>query len=120
MPKKATVVTQADIDAASPRTEQRRAVIYTLMVSGLTDRVKIAHAIYALQQHQVARHLMHIDAESGTISVARLFTIWQGDATEKVWQRAIKDAVPNCLIDVQDWSHAPGYPQGEIGDRTDG
>lgn len=120
MPKKATVVTQADIDVASPRTEQRRTVVYTIMVSGLTDRVKLDRAIDTLQAHQVARHLMHVNVEQGTISVPRLFTLWQGSAIEKVWQQAIKDAVPNCLIDVKDWEPAPGYPIGEMGETTNG
>lgn len=120
MPKKATVVTQADIDAAGPRTEQRRRVVYTIMVTGLTDRVKLDRAIDTLQAHQVARHLMHISYGTGTISVPRLFTLWQGDTDEKAWQQAIKDAVPNCLIDVKDWEPAPGYPQGEMGETTNG
>lgn len=129
MPKKAITVTQADIDAAGPRTEQRRRVVYTIMVTGITDQVKLTHAIDTLQKHQVASHLMKITPISkdgkgniithGTISVPRLFTLWQGDAAEKAWQQAIKDAVLNCLIDVRDWEPAPGYPQGEIGVATD-
>lgn len=121
MSKKATVVTQADIDAAGPRTEQRRRVIYTIMVTGLTDRVKLDKAQTALEQHQVSPRLMHISADNGTISVPRILTLWQGDVTEKAWQQAIKEAAPGTvLIDVKDWEPAPGYPTGEIGDQNDG
>ena len=117
--KKVTEVTQADLDAASPKSSEKRLVLYTIMVTGLTDRIKIEHARNALHARQVPIGRMIIDAEAGVLTVSRLQTFWQGDEIESAWQRSIKDAVPNCLIDVADWTHAPGYPKGEIGVATD-
>lgn len=117
--KKVTEVTQADIEAASPKKETRREVVYTIMVTGLDDRVKIEAARRELEARQVMRQLIQVDEAGGTIAVPRLFTLWQGDVLERAWQQSIKAAVPNCLIDVKDWSYAPGYPQGEIGEATE-
>ena len=124
MPKaKRTIVTQSDIDAASPRQPERREVIYSMMVSGLTDNVQIDHARRALEAHQVSASLIHIYPatidHAGHISVPRLFTLWQGDDLERLWQAAIKTALPSAIIDVADWTPAPGYPIGEIGEPTD-
>jgi hypothetical protein len=117
MPKaKRTIVTQDDIDEASPQRSERREVIYSILVTGLDDLVKLDSARRALEAHQVSAHLIHIN--DSTISVPRLFTLWQGDALEQLWQEAIKAAVPSAIIDVADWTPAPGYPQGEIGVPT--
>ena len=116
--KKVTEVTKADIEAASPKKTDRREVVYTIMVPGLTTRAAVEGARTALQKHQVARHLIHVNGD--VISVPRLFTLWQGDALEKAWQEAIKAAVPGAIIDVADWTPAPGYPIGNAGVASDG
>lgn len=108
-------VTQQDIDAAGNVAPHGRMVVYTIVVPGCDDLVEIERARRMLKQHGVREGLVHINVEHGIVSVPRLFTLWQGDAEEQAWQRAIQSAIPGCLIDVRDWEMAPGYPQGDIG-----
>jgi len=92
-----------------------REVVYTIIVPNCTDTVLIERARRELRQHGIREALIHINAEAGTVSVPRLCTLWQGDAAERAWQQAIQNAIPGALIDVADWTPAPGYPMGEIG-----
>ena len=60
------------------------------------------------------------DVERGIVSVPRLFTLWQGDEAEQAWQRSIQEALPGALIDVANWTPAADYPQGDMGEPTNG
>ncbi len=54
----------------------------------------------------------------GLIEVPRLFTAWRGDDSEQAWQERmtaeVKEHGTSIAIDVQPWSHAPGYPKGDV------
>lgn len=111
--KKATDQPAPDVP---PMPLRGREVVYTIVVSQCDDRVKIEAARRNLRERGIRESLIHIDAERGVVSVPRLFTLWQGDEAEQAWQRSIQNAIPHCLIDVADWTPAPGYPIGEIGE----
>lgn len=87
-------------------------VVYSLIVPGLEGAVKLNHAHTELGNHGVPVHLRRVDGT--TISVPRLYTRWRGDDEEAAWQTAIKTALPSAIIDVQPWSHVPGYPKGDL------
>ena len=118
MPKKKPIdqIEQSAPDVP-PMPQRGREVVYTIVVPNCDDRVKIGHARRTL----IARHIPErkIRVEGGNVvSVPRFVTIWQGDEAEQAWQRSIQNAIPGALIDVQDWTPAPGYPQGEIGEKN--
>lgn len=87
-------------------------IVYSLIVPNLTSAVDRDNAQRELDNHGVPANLRKTD--STTISVPRLYTRWRGDTEEQTWQQTIKAALPSAIIDVQPWSHAPGYPKGEI------
>jgi len=96
-----------------------REVVYTIVVPGCTDTVLIERARRELVARQVHDSLIHIDTDRGVVSVPRLFTLWQGDEAEQAWQHAIQTAIPGALIDVADWTPAPGFPKGELGETEE-
>jgi hypothetical protein len=114
MPKKKPVDPPSAPDVP-PMPARGREVVYTIVVTGCDNLVKIERARRELTARSVSASLIHIDAAAGIISVPRLHTLWQGDEAEQAWQQSIQAALPGCLIDVQDWTPAPGYPQGELG-----
>ena len=91
-------------------------VLYSIIVPGLTDQVAIETARRTLVSNNCPVGLVHIGDNS--VSVPRLYTLWRGENAEQIWQAQIKTALPTALIDVQPWSHVPGYPQGEMGEVT--
>ncbi len=101
-----------------PMPQRGREVIYTIVVPGCNDTVAIERARRELVSRQVRPALIRIDVERGVVSVPRLFTLWQGDDLERVWQQSIQKALPGALIDVADWT--PGYPQSDMGEPTNG
>lgn len=115
MPKKKPVDTDQGVPDVPSMPARGREVVYTIIVPNCDDTVKIERARRELIARQVSASLIHIDADTGVVSVPRLFTLWQGDEAERVWQQAIQTAIPGCLIDVSDWSYAPGFPKGDLG-----
>jgi hypothetical protein len=96
-------------------------VVYTIAISGIKNAVN-QKSITDLLPNHTGSAKMHITPATksapGAISIPRLFTQWRGDGAEEVWQTNLMDAVKghgaSIAIDVQPWSHAPGYPQGEL------
>ncbi len=129
MAKKKPVDTNEHYDVP-PMPARGREVVYSIVVPNCDDMVKIEHARRELIARQVPAHLIRVyppvvddDGKlitTGRVEVPRLFTIWQGDAEERLWQQSIQNALPSALIDVADWTPAPGYPQGEVGEATNG
>lgn len=113
-----------------PMPQRGREVIYTIVVPNCTDLVATSRAERELTARSIPGRKMHIyppvfnDKKElvtpGRVEVPRLVVVWQGDEAERLWQRSIQEALPGALIDVADWTPAPGYPQGEIGEPTDG
>ena len=127
MPKKKPVDPSEHYDVP-PMPARGREVVYTIVVPNCDDMVKIEHARRTLISRAVRPGLIHVYPpvvnDKGAlitlarVEVPRLFTLWQGDEAEQMWQRSIQNALPGVLIDVADWSLAPGYPHGEIGEKT--
>lgn len=82
-------------------------VVYTIAISGIKGLV--AQGNMAITPAT--------KTAPGMISIPRLCTQWRGDDEEKSWQenvmRVVKEQGASIAIDVQPWSHAPGYPQGD-------
>lgn len=93
-----------------------REVVYSILVPNLLNTVAIETARKAIIEAGCSIGLIHIGQDS--VSVPRLYTFWRGDETEQLWQSQIKAALPTAIIDVRDWTPAPGYPQGEMGEPT--
>jgi hypothetical protein len=90
-------------------------VLYRIQISGIK---KVDLSIVMTKLH-ISEHQMIVTAD--TILIPRLNTRWRGDAAEHAWQAELRKAVGSMgtvTIDVQSWSHAPGYPQGEIGEPS--
>lgn len=111
-----------ETEAHIPEMPQHKEVLYTILVPDCNDQVQVESAKRALSQHQISEALIFVHPAStddegkfwpGHVSVPRLFTLWQGDEKEAEWQKAIKAALPGTLIDVADWTPAPGYPIGD-------
>ena len=115
--KKPADIVAADIPDV-PSSAAQRWVIYTIVVPNCADNVAIERARRSLNELKVPAHLIYISGT--TVSVPRLMTIWQGDQAEQTWQQSIKAALTGALIDVADWTHAIGYPQGDIGEVKNG
>ena len=120
MPRKKTDPANMPPPDVPPMPKRGKEVLYSIVVPGCDDAVKIEHARRELHERHVPRSLIHIDAAAGVVNVPRLFTLWRGDEVEQAWQQSIQKALPGALIDVADWTPAPGYPQGEIGEPTIG
>jgi len=97
-----------------PALPKIREVIYTIVVPGCDDRVKIERARRVLKDLHVREAQIHIDAENGIVSCPRLYCFWRSEAVENEWQRKIKEQLPSAIIDVADWTPAPGYPKGDL------
>ena len=89
-----------------------REVIYSILVPNLKGSVAIEAARKAIESAGCSVGLIHVGENS--VSVPRLYTFWRGDESERVWQAQIKAALPTAIVDVQDWTPAPGYPQGTL------
>ena len=89
-------------------------VIYTLSITGIT-KLADQDAIVSRLPNLIGAGKMQI--APGLIEIPRLYTRWRGDASEQAWQESVmgvaKEHGASCAIDVQPWSHAPGYPQGD-------
>lgn len=103
-------------------------VVYTIEIIGFTDPHTARTISDCLSRRQVPSHYHRIvlpiasaDPEPGAVLVPRLFTRWRGDLEEETWQESLKTAKPleglEVAISVAPWSPAPGYPQGEIGEK---
>lgn len=95
-------------------------VVYTISITGITKLADQNAIVTALPNHIGGGKMAIIPVTQtapGLIEVPRLFTTWRGDASEQAWQQSVMKAVmehgASCAIDVQPWSHAPGYPQGD-------
>jgi len=93
-------------------------VLYTIAISNMTNTtmrvISNAIGLSPLQQITPADK----DERNGVICIPRLLTKWRGDDAEQAWQDELRKKVGSegiITIDVQPWSHAPGYPQGDIG-----
>lgn len=86
-------------------------VIYSICITGL-DSVTLPVVKTKLN---ISERLMQCTGDS--ITVPRYFTYWRGDAGEEYYQDRLKALVGDhghLTLDVQPWSHAPGYPKGEL------
>jgi len=85
-------------------------VIYAITVTGIAD----------IDMPIVAQKLGHESKQvqsPGTITIARLYTRWRGDAAELAWQNELRMTIGDArtvIFDVQPWSHALGYPMGDM------
>lgn len=96
-------------------------VIYAIAITGIEDTVKQKSITDELPKHIGAGKMRITPAAPnapGRIEVPRLFTAWRGDAHEQAWQsnlmEAIKSHGASIAIDVQPWTPAVGYPQGDL------
>lgn len=105
-------------------------VIYTIAISHIADNQTIRLISDRLKnrevlgQYQRIRPAIEETNEPGAIFVPRLFTRWRGEGVEEAWQENVKAActhppTTDCTItiSVEPWSHAPGYPQGELEEK---
>lgn len=87
--------------------------LYSITASGreatITNILKDAGVpVSTIQKHDKA------------LTVPRMTTYWRGDAEEKSWQEAIRknvheaDPSASIIIEANEWSLAPGYPQGDV------
>lgn len=104
-------------------------VIYTIEITGIKSQADLDAIAKDLPHHIGAGKMVILPVTKtapGLIKVPRLFTSWRGDAPEQAWQQSVMEAVKgaaskgaaskgaSCAIDVQTWTPAPGYPQGDI------
>ena len=86
-------------------------VLYRLQISGI-DKSDIA---IVAGQLGISQSQMILGTD--TIIIPRLNTIWRGNDVEQAWQDELRKSVGDkgtVLFDVQPWSHADGYPKGEV------
>ena len=96
-------------------------VIYTISISGVKNLVN-QEAIVRELPKLIGSGKMNVTPATpktpGMIDVPRLFTSWRGDASEQAWQQSVmeiaKEHGASIAIDVQPWSHATGYPKGDL------
>mgnify|MGYP001583865181 CR=1 FL=1 len=96
-------------------------VIYTISITGIRTMVNQKAITDELPKHIGAAKTLitpAMNATPGTITIPRLFTAWRGNSAEQTWQASLMEAVKahnaSVAIDVQPWSHAPGYPKGDL------
>ena len=96
-------------------------VIYTISITGITKLADQDAIVKALPSYIGAGKMAILPVTKtapGLINVPRFFTAWRGDESEKHWQERITDAVKehgaSIAIDVQPWTPAEGYPQGDL------
>ena len=100
--------------------KQNDEVIYSISISGI-NKLDDQSAIVKELPTYIGAGKMQVTpvmkSTPGTVTIPRLFTSWRGDTEEQAWQSRLIEAVKgfgaSIAIDVQAWSHAPGYPQGD-------
>ncbi len=96
-------------------------VIYTISITGIKG-LAAQNAIMQFLPHHIGSSKVQIAPATGktpgTITIPRLFTRWREDYQETAWQNILMEAVKghgaSIAIDVQPWSHAAGYPTGDV------
>lgn len=90
-------------------------IIYTIAISGIRNAVNQRSIVELLPNHVGSAKMI---ITSGAINIPRLFTFWREDYQEQAWQQVLMEAVKghgaSIAIDVQPWTPAAGYPQGDV------
>lgn len=82
-------------------------VIYSIMIPA-KGAAAHQHIVKALNEAGIGTSQIRVSEQS--ISVPRLYTRWRGDDDEQDWQRQLKNAIKEAIIDVKPWTYAPDYP----------
>ena len=96
-------------------------VIYSISITGIESLVHQSAIVNALPSYigSAKMGIMPVREDAhGVIEVPRLFTFWRGDAAEQAWQTTLSQVAhargASIAIDVQPWTPATGYPQGDV------
>lgn len=96
-------------------------VIYTIAITGIKNTVNQKSITDELPKHVGSAKMVITPPQPnapGSITIPRLYTFWREDYQEKAWQEVLMQTIKgygaSIAIDVQPFTHAHGYPQGDV------